>query len=244
MYCTHCGQELIEGGKFCPRCGAPVDGNGFEASEGPQAEPGVEPGENFGVKSGVNPQEGLGAPGPGYPGAVARKKTSPAVIAVIVAVIVFLAICSALAVWLLFFRNTYKTPIKNMVKVIEEQDGEAAMDLIPEQYLTVARTMTGLDEDAMEEMPEASLGTVLEGYEGKIKIDYEIGDARDLTDFEIQNLESGYFGFLGEIEAAKEVEFSAEIFVDGEEVEEIADDTTLTVIRLDGKWYLDPSMLF
>ena len=165
-------------------------------------------------------------------------------IAVIVAVIVFLAICSALAVWLLFFRNTYKTPIKNMVKVIEEQDGEAAMDLIPEQYLTVARTMTGLDEDAMEKMLEASLGTVLEGYEGKIKIDYEIGDARDLTDFEIQNLESGYFGFLGEIEAAKEVEFSAEIFVDGEEVEEIADDTTLTVIRLDGKWYLDPSMLF
>ena len=63
-------------------------------------------------------------------------------IAVIVAVIVFLAICSVLAVWLLFFRNTYKTPIKNMVKVIEEQDGEAAMDLIPEQYLTVARTMT------------------------------------------------------------------------------------------------------
>ena len=47
MYCTHCGQELIEGGKFCPKCGAPVDGNGFEASEGPQAEPGVEPGENF-----------------------------------------------------------------------------------------------------------------------------------------------------------------------------------------------------
>ena len=47
-----------------------------------------------------------------------------------------------------------------MVKVIEEQDGEAAMDLIPEQYLTVARTMTGLDEDAMEEMLEASLGTV------------------------------------------------------------------------------------
>ena len=229
MYCTHCGQELIEGGKFCPRCGAPVDGNGFEASEGPQAEPGVEPGENLGVKSGGNPQEGFGAPGPGYPGAAVRKKTSPAVIAVIVAVIVFLAICSALAVWLLFFRNTYKTPIKNMVKVIEE---------------TVARTMTGLDEDAMEEMLEASLGTVLEGYEGKIKIDYEIGDARDLTDFEIQNLESGYFGFLGEIEAAKEVEFSAEIFVDGEEVEEIADDTTLTVIRLDGKWYLDPSMLF
>ena len=205
MYCTHCGQELIEGGKFCPRCGAPVDGNGFEASEGPQAEPGVEPGENLGVKSGVNPQEGFGAPGPGYPGAAVRKKTSPAVIAVIVAVIVFLAICSALAVWLLFFRNTYKTPIKNMVKVIEEQDGEAAMDLIPEQYLTIARTMTGLDEDAMEEMLEAS---------------------------------------LGEIEAAKEVEFSAEIFVDGEEVEEIADDTTLTVIRLDGKWYLDPSMLF
>lgn len=240
MYCTHCGQELIEGGKFCPRCGAPVDGSGFEASESTQAEPGAEPVGN----PGGNPQAGFGASGPGYPGAAVRKKTSPAVIAVIVAVIVFLAICSVLAVWLLFFRNTYKTPIKNMVKVIEEQDGEAAMDLIPEQYLTIARTMTGLDDDAMEEMLEASLGTVLEGYEGKIKIDYEIGEARDLTDFEIQNLESGYFGFLGEIEAAKEVEFSAEIFVDGEEVEEIDDDTTLTVIRLDGKWYLDPSMLF
>lgn len=25
MFCSHCGQELKEGGKFCPRCGAPVD---------------------------------------------------------------------------------------------------------------------------------------------------------------------------------------------------------------------------
>lgn len=32
MFCSHCGQELKEGGKFCPRCGAPVDpaaGAGF-----------------------------------------------------------------------------------------------------------------------------------------------------------------------------------------------------------------------
>ena len=69
--------------------------------------------------------------------------------------------------------------------------------------------------------------------------DYDIGDARDLTDSEIQSLESDYMGYLGDIEDAKEVEFSYEMYVDGE-LRDSGEDEQLTVIKLDGKWYLNP----
>ena len=42
------------------------------------------------------------------------------------------------AVKLIFFRDNYETPIKNLVKVMEEGDAEAALELIPEKYLDVA----------------------------------------------------------------------------------------------------------
>ena len=45
---------------------------------------------------------------------------------------------AAFGIWMLFFSNTYKTPIRNLVKAIEEQDGEAAVKLIPEQYMEMA----------------------------------------------------------------------------------------------------------
>ena len=76
-------------------------------------------------------------------------------------------------------------------------------------------------------------------YTGDIKVDYDIGDARDLTDSEIQSLESDYMGYLGDIEDAKEVEFSYEMYVDGE-LRDSGEDEQLTVIKLDGKWYLNP----
>ncbi len=31
-YCTNCGSEIIDGGRFCPNCGQPVEGAGSAAS--------------------------------------------------------------------------------------------------------------------------------------------------------------------------------------------------------------------
>ena len=64
MFCSHCGQELKEGGKFCPRCGAPVD-----------------PAAGAGFSTGYQKMN------PGPQGAVMKKGVSPAVAAVIIGVI-------------------------------------------------------------------------------------------------------------------------------------------------------------
>lgn len=96
-----------------------------------------------------------------------------------------------------------------------------------------------MDSDELADMLEDELISGFDEYTGDIKVDYDIGDARDLTDSEIQSLESDYMGYLGDIEDAKEVEFSYEMYVDGE-LRDSGEDEQLTVIKLDGKWYLNP----
>ena len=86
------------------------------------------------------------------------------------------------------FRNTYKTPIKNLVKVMEDQDTDAALALIPERYLKVMEGVTGMDSDELADMLEDELISGFDEYTGDIKVDYDIGDTRDLTDSEIQSL--------------------------------------------------------
>ena len=51
-------------------------------------------------------------------------------------------------------------------------------------------------------------------------------------------------GVLGDIEEGKEVEFSYEMYVDGELEEESSDDETINVVKIDGKWYISPNDLF
>lgn len=187
MFCSHCGQELKEGGKFCPRCGAPVD-----------------PAAGAGFSTGYQKMN------PGPQGAVMKKGVSPAVAAVIIGVILVCIAGAVFMAYFLFFRNTYKTPIKNLVKVMEDQDTDAALALIPERYLKVMEGVTGMDSDELADMLEDELISGFDEYTGDIKVDYDIGDARDLTDSEIQSLESDYMGYLGDIEDAKEVEFSYE----------------------------------
>lgn len=216
MFCSHCGQELKEGGKFCPRCGAPVD-----------------PAAGAGFSTGYQKMN------PGPQGAVMKKGVSPAVAAVIIGVILGCIAGAVFMAYFLFFRNTYKTPIKNLVKVMEDQDTDAALALIPERYLKVMEGVTGMDSDELADMLEDELISGFDEYTGDIKVDYDIGDARDLTDSEIQSLESDYMGYLGDIEDAKEVEFSYEMYVDGE-LRDSGEDEQLTVIKLDGKWYLNP----
>lgn len=216
MFCSHCGQELKEGGKFCPRCGAPVD-----------------------LAAGAGFSTGYQKMNPGPQGAVMKKGVSPAVAAVMIGVILVCIAGAVFMAYFLFFRNTYKTPIKNLVKVMEDQDTDAALALIPERYLKVMEGVTGMDSDELADMLEDELISGFDEYTGDIKVDYDIGDARDLTDSEIQSLESDYMGYLGDIEDAKEVEFSYEMYVDGE-LRDSGEDEQLTVIKLDGKWYLNP----
>ena len=93
-------------------------------------------------------------------------------------------------------------------------------------------------------MLEDDLVEAFDQYIGEIEIDYEIGDTRDLTQSELNDISDEYMGVLGSIEEGKEVEFSYEMYVDGELEEESGDDETINVVKIDGKWYISPDDLF
>ena len=215
MFCSRCGNEIKGDGKFCPKCGAPI-----KPVQGQEAQAPGGNSQNYSYNQGNYSQGGY-AQG-GY------------VLAVILVIV---------AVKLIFFRDNYEAPIKNLVKVMEEGDGEAALDLIPEKYLDVAESWSGMDREDMEEMVIEEIENALDDYSGDIEIDYEIGNARDMTESELEDLESSYMGFLGDIEEGKEVEFSYKLYVNGAKQEESDPGETVRVLKIDGKWYLDPEEL-
>ena len=100
-----------------------------------------------------------------------------------------------------------------------------------------------MDREDMEEMVIEEIENALDDYSGDIEIDYEIGNARDMTESELEDLESSYMGFLGDIEEGKEVEFSYKLYVNGAKQEESDPGETVRVLKIDGKWYLDPEEL-
>ena len=205
----------------CPRCGAPVEPEDTFCGECgcPLRDPG-----NMGAPG----YDDLPEEGPG------RGKHTGLIIFLVVLIV---------AVKLLFFRDNDAAPIKNLVKVMEEGDAEAALELIPEKYLDVAESWSGMDREDMEEMVIEQIEDAFDDYSGDIEIDYEIGNARDMTESELEDLESSYMGFLGDIEEGKEVEFSYKLYVNGAKQEESDPGETVRVLKIDGKWYLDPEEL-
>lgn len=231
MFCSRCGNEIKGDGKFCPKCGAPVkqaQSQGADMSGGSA--------QGYSYNQGASPagsSAGMGVP-------VAKKRPPYVAIGAIVLVVILLIV----GIRLIFFRDTYKTPIKNMVKVMEDRDVDAAMELIPENFLDAAEGLTGMTKEEMADMLEEDLIDSFDKYIGDIKIDYEIGDTRDLTQSELRDISDDYMGVLGDIEEGKEVEFSYEMYVDGELEEESSDDETIDVVKIDGKWYISPNDLF
>ena len=171
---------------------------------------------------------------------MAKKRPPYVAIGAIVLVVILLIV----GIRFIFFRDTYETPIKNMVKVMEDRDVDAAMELIPENFLDAAEGLTGMTKEEMADMLEEDLLDAFDQYIGDIEIDYEIGDTRDLSQSELRDISDEYMGVLGDIEEGKEVEFSYEMYVDGELEEESSDDETINVVKIDGKWYISPNDLF
>ena len=231
MFCSRCGNEIKGDGKFCPKCGAPV-------------KPVQSQDENVsgGNTQGYSYSQGAAPSGsPVGTGAPVSKKRPPYVaIGAIVLVVILLIV----GIRFIFFRDTYETPIKNMVKVMEDRDVDAAMELIPENFLDAAEGLTGMTKEEMADMLEEDLLDAFDQYIGDIEIDYEIGDTRDLSQSELRDISDEYMGVLGDIEEGKEVEFSYEMYVDGELEEESSDDETINVVKIDGKWYISPNDLF
>ena len=136
MFCSRCGNEIKGDGKFCPKCGAPIKPVQGQEAQAPDGNS-----QNYSYNQGNYSQGGYAQGGYGQAGTAAQKRPPYVAIGAIVLAVILVIV----AVKLIFFRDNYETPIKNLVKVMEEGDGEAALDLIPEKYLDVAESWSGMD---------------------------------------------------------------------------------------------------
>ncbi len=220
MFCKKCGTELKEGAKFCPKCGTPVSAEtGTQTQEQP---------------AGVQPQ-----PAADLAGAKAGKKIPyvaiGALVIVIIAVVLFVRSCAG---------GGYEQPIKNLVKGIENKNGNQILSVFSDEMLEIMEQESGYDRDEMAEMMEDmfnyDIGDVSIS-DVDYKMDYEIKDTLDLSAREIKNIEDELSddGLDIDIKEGKEVELTLTISIDslGFEQEE---DMTLEVIKVGGDWYINP----
>lgn len=208
---------------FCRKCGEQISGN-----------------EKFCPKCGapvVSAQQ-PGMQGAGRPGGTAAAKKKPPYLAI--GLIAVVAIVVIVAVKMLFFSNNYEKPVKNLMKSIEKQDTKLLMSTIPDDVFDVLEEELDMDKDEIVDQLDGMISELADEYDGKIKVEYEIEDVHKLKKSEIKEIEDELYDSV-EIKEGKRLEISTVFYVDGEVEEE--EDMYLNVIKVGGKWYIDPSSM-
>lgn len=181
-------------------------------------------------------------PNPGNPGGPGKaqgtgKKNVPylAIGAIAIVLIVVIVLVKSL-----FFSNNYEKPIENVMKAIEKQDIDLLMSVFPDEIYEYLEEETGMDADEVIEYMEDSMESMADMYLGDIQIKYEIDDATELSKKEIKEIEEELYDII-DVKEGKAVDVEMKMYVDGEKVED--SETTMNVIKVGGKWYLDPTSL-
>ena len=261
MFCKNCGSQIGDNQKFCPNCGTPVQetggsnpgagrqgyGGGYQQggyNQGGQpsgrrsARPliilivgivvlaGIIAGIVLGVRSCTAEDGGGSGSGSGGPFAPASGQTeedssgsgsgsdAPA--------------------------SSYTDPVDAFMEGMEQQDGRKIMEAFSEGTIRAMEEESGYSEAERAEMFEEEYLSSLEEY-GDFTIDYEIAEEEDLSAGDIAEIQEilDDLGLNGEVEEAKELGIYMTIEADGMSDE---DDMQLCVIKIDGEWYLNPSM--
>lgn len=155
-----------------------------------------------------------------------------------IGVIAIAVVICALLVKGIFFSNTYKTPIKNMVKALENQDVQAIVDILPPKLLEAAEEKSGMDIDMLLTYLEDGVLDEFTDENGDIHITYEITGVNDMTEEETQETEEYFQGYLGVIKEGKRLTFSYEVKEGDRQKDEGEEE--IEVIKIDGKWYINP----
>ncbi|MCB7303936.1 zinc-ribbon domain-containing protein [Bariatricus massiliensis] len=217
MFCSKCGQEIKEGARFCPKCGNPINS-----------------GETYGKAGGTH--QGYQGENRQNPGTEMTRNKKPPYRAI--GVLLIAVIICVLFVKGIFFKNTYETPLKNMVKAIESQDIQGVLSILPPKLLEVAEEKSGMDIDELLDSVGSGVLDEFTDERGDVHINYKITDVTDMTDEEIQDIEQYFQGYLGDIKEGKKLNFSYQVKMD--EHEEDEGEEGIEVIKIDGKWYINP----
>ena len=246
MFCKNCGSQIGDNQKFCPNCGTPVQQTG-----------GNNPGAGR-QGDGGGYQQGRGGYNQG--GQPSGRRSARSVIILIIGIVVLAGIIGGIVLGVRSCTaedgggsgsgsgsggpfapaSSYTDPVDSFMEGMEQQDGRKMLEAFPEGTIEVAVYETGYTEAELAEMMLEEFLSSLDVY-GDFTIDYEIAEEEDLSAGDIAEIQEilDDLGLNGEVEEAKELGIYMTIEADGISDE---DDMQLCVIKIDGEWYLNPSM--
>ena len=248
MFCKNCGAQMNDNQKFCPNCGTPVQQSETVQTQG-----------NSGQSAGNYAyQQG---PAGGYPQGTGQspKKSSgkmPIIIGVIVGVVVLVAAGVGIIFGLQLFRgsngagktgSTYTDPIDSLVEGMEKQDGEIMLNAFSDGTLKSLEEESGYSRseiaDMLEEMFTSSMG--MDVKVGGYQMDFRVDDEEDITGSDLQEIQDQFesAGIDETIEEAKDLEFTLIVGMEDVTDETFEDSMDIQVIKIDGKWYIDPTSM-
>ena len=231
MFCGKCGTHIPDGAAFCPSCG-----------------------NTTGAQSPANPQPTANAQPTAYaqPTAATKKKISTNTIIGIAAVA---AVVIAVAVILIcIFAGGGGSGAKSPEAVVEkyvkatviDMDADAFLDCIHPDILKVAAEdefdgdVDELKDQLREQMD--GLKEMMDGFGDSVKISYKILESEDIEDEDLDDIIEYFEDEYGvKVTAAANVTFEQRTQGEmmGQQVDQ-TQETSVTAIKIDGKWYIDP----
>jgi len=251
-YCKNCGNQLSDSAAFCGNCGMATSANPTPVQEATSEIPATQGTPVTGETSAAQgtpvtgetstaqgtPVTGEGSASQDIPyntAAYARpvndRNRKTGIIAFIV-IIVLAFLLLYMLVFRNFFGGSYKTPVKNLISAIEDQDIKKLYKALPDYQ--VKELKDEIDDYYDGDIEEFWSSSMLED----ISIDYKIEDKEKLSKDELSDMEDeikDYYDEKVNVSAGYEldVEFTMEIFG----MEE-TDSTNITVVKMDGKWVI------
>lgn len=256
MFCGNCGAPINEGQKFCPNCGAQIQQEKVPepagADYGQQAAS-----EGYVQPAGTEYQQGA-AQNP-------KKNSNVAVIIVciILGAVVLIAAATGIFLGIKFFgkeagkdfslpftekESVYTDPLDVLIEGLEQQDGDALMSAFSEGTIGVLEEQSGYTReeiaDLFEELFVGAMGE-MQVEPGAYQVDYEIVQTEEITGSDLDDIREEYNEYVTdeEIEEAKKLEIHLKVGIEALSDETYEDTLEIQVIRINGKWYIDPTTM-
>lgn len=262
-FCTNCGSQLDDAAQFCVNCGTPVQNNAQPvqntAAQNTNQNMGYvqQPEQNYQMNNnGAAYQNGQqqyqnfnggynGMPAQaGYGAAPAAKKPVNKKLFIVGGILLVLIVAVAVILGVIFSGGNYKTPIDNLVKIMEKGDGKAMSDLIPKSYKEMLEAYNSLTsgsyDDYMNECAMSVHADLIEDFGSDIKVKYEIVSKEKLTDSDLESISNYYSYGTGKYSKVKVTEgYDLKIvFMVSGSIDSDTETEHFTVAKVDGKWVL------